>query len=121
YLLPLAAKTNVGQVVSIRTLEKQIIRLVSAQLPELQGIGEDLKEACARSPSTLWADLQQVELKDAEPLAPTLARYAGANPYQESVYRNVFRQVKEPLKKSGYDNPQSWKGRGLPVDLLDPH
>ena len=40
YLLPLAAKTNVGQVVSIRTLEKQIARLLSAQLPELKSIGE---------------------------------------------------------------------------------
>lgn len=121
YLLPLAAKTNVGQVVSIRTLEKQIIRLLSAQLPELQGIGEDLKEACAKPPSTVWADLQQENTKDAEPLAPTLARYAGANAYQESVYRNVLRQVKGLLKKSGYDNPQSWKGKNQPVDLLAPH
>ena len=58
YLLPLAAKTNVGQVVSIRTLEKQIIRLLSAQLPELLGIGEDLKEACAKPPSQVWAEVR---------------------------------------------------------------
>ena len=45
YLLPLAAKTNVGQVVSIRTLEKQITRLLSAQLPELQAIGNELKRS----------------------------------------------------------------------------
>src|SRR6266545_2725674 len=41
YLLPLAAKTNVGQVVSIRTLEKQMTRLLSSQLPELRAVGED--------------------------------------------------------------------------------
>ena len=41
YLLPLEAKTNVGQVVSIRTLEKQITRLLSAQLPELKAIGKN--------------------------------------------------------------------------------
>ena len=50
YLLPLAARTNVGQVVSIRTLEKQITRLLSSQLSELRSIGEDLKEACQRAP-----------------------------------------------------------------------
>jgi len=55
YLLPLAAKTNVGQVVSIRTLEKQMTRLLSSQLPELRAIGEDLKEACQRPPVNLWA------------------------------------------------------------------
>ncbi len=121
YLLPLAAKTNVGQVVSIRTLEKQMTRLLSAQLPELQGIGEDLKDACAKSPSTVWADLQQEETKGLEPLAPTLARYAGTSEYQSSVYRDVLRQVKGLLKKVGYDDPQSWKGKDQPVDLLEPH
>ena len=121
YLLPLAAMTNVGQVVSIRTLEKQITRLLSAQLPELKGIGEDLKDACAKSPSTVWAELQQEETKGLEALAPTLSRYAGANEYQGSVYKDVLRQVKGRLKQAGYDDPQSWKGRNQPVDLLEPH
>ena len=47
YLLPLAAPTNVGQVTSIRTLEKQIGRLLSLPIEELRAIGEDLKRACA--------------------------------------------------------------------------
>ena len=42
YLLPLAVRTNVGQVVSIRTLEKQITRLLSSHLPELRAVGEEL-------------------------------------------------------------------------------
>jgi len=121
YLLPLSAKTNVGQVVSIRTLEKQMARFLSAQLPELLGIGEDLKEACAKAPSSLWADLQEEPHENLEPMAPTLARYAVPNEYQASVYRDVFRHVKGLLKKSGLDDPQSWKGHDHLVDLLEPH
>lgn len=121
YLLPLAAKTNVGQVVSIRTLEKQITRLLSSQLPELQGIGEDLKEACAHVPSSVWADLQQESSQKLEALAPTLARYAGANAYQGSVYRDLLRHVKGLVKQAGVDDPKAWTGCGHAVDLLEPH
>ena len=121
YLLPLSAKTNVGQVVSIRTLEKQMARFLSAQLPELLGIGEDLKDACAKAPSSMWADLQEEPHGNLEPMAPTLARYAVPNEYQASVYRDVFRHVKGLLKKAGLDDPQSWKGYDQLVDLLEPH
>jgi thymidylate synthase ThyX len=121
YLLPLSAKTNVGQVVSIRTLEKQMTRFLSAPLPELLGIGEDLKEACARAPSSVWTELQEESSKHLEPMAPTLARYAVPNEYQSSVYRDVFRHVKGLLKKSGLDDPQSWNGYDQSVDLLETH
>ncbi len=120
YLLPLAAKTNVGQVVSIRTLEKQITRLLSSQLPELRAIGEDLKEACQRPPVNLWSELcgQISGLND--PLAPTLARHAKANVYQESVYSDLARHAKEALRGAGIDQPDSW-GTVESVELIDPH
>ena len=70
--LPLAIRTNVGQVVSIRTLEKQITRLLSSQFPELKAIGEDLKEACQRPSEDLWGELSESGRGQAEPLAPTL-------------------------------------------------
>ncbi|MDH5192452.1 MAG: FAD-dependent thymidylate synthase, partial [Nitrospira sp.] len=95
YLLPLAAKTNVGQVVSIRTLEKQITRLLSSQLPELRAIGEDLKEACQRPPVNLWGELCGQTAGLSDPLAPTLARHAKANVYQETVYADLARHAKE--------------------------
>ena len=47
-LLPLATITSLGQVVSARVLERQISRLLSDPLPEVQRIGEALKEACLR-------------------------------------------------------------------------
>ncbi|OQW30326.1 MAG: hypothetical protein A4E19_10490 [Nitrospira sp. SG-bin1] len=108
YLLPLAAKTNVGQVVSIRTLEKQITRLLSSQLPELRGIGEDLKEACQSPPVNLWGELCGQTLGGTDPLAPTLARHAKANVYQESVYSDLARHAKDVLRGTGLDQPETW-------------
>src|SRR5204862_6872557 len=90
YLPPLAARTNVGQVVSIRTLEKQIARLLSAQLPELRASGEELKEACQRPAVNVWGELTS-QAGTAEPLAPTLARYAAPSQYQAEVYADLAR------------------------------
>ena len=121
YLLPLAAKTNVGQVVSIRTLEKQITRLLSAQLSELKAIGEELKEACAKPPSDVWATLCGSDKSGIEPLAPTLARYANSNEYQSEVYRDLQKYAKKVLKKAGLDDPSTWTHENGPVDLIEPH
>ena len=120
YLLPLAAKTNVGQVVSIRTLEKQITRLLSSQLPELRGIAEDLKAACQRQPMNLWSELCGQTSGVNDPLAPTLARHAKANAYQESVYSDLARHAKEVLRGTGLDQPSTW-GAVEAVELVDPH
>ena len=122
YLLPLAVRTNVGQVVSIRTLEKQIIRLLSAQLPELRAIGEDLKAACQRPPMNLWGELSGQQAGLAEPLAPTLARHAASNAYQSQVYGDLLRYAREVLKASGLDQPSGWQAAAAePVDLIEPH
>jgi hypothetical protein len=120
YLLPLAACTNVGQMVSIRTLEKQITRLLSSQLEELRAIGEDLKEACQRPPMNLWGELSGQGAGLSEPLAPTLARHAKASEYQTGVYTDLARHAKEALKGSGLDQPAAW-GAPEPVDLIEPH
>src|SRR6266581_6778557 len=71
YLLTLASQTNIGQVVSIRTLEKQIGRLLSLPIAELQAIGEDLKTACATPPVNVWGELSGHTAGLNEPLAPT--------------------------------------------------
>lgn len=120
YLLPLAATTNVGQVVSIRTLEKQITRLLSSQLSELRAIGEDLRDACARPPADLWNSLRGVKGEDLEPLAPTLARHAQANPYHAAVYSDLARHAREILRAEGLDQPSQWTVREA-VDLIEPH
>jgi thymidylate synthase ThyX len=121
YLLPLAVRTNVGQVVSIRTLEKQITRLLSSQLPELRAIGEDLIVACQRPPLDLWAELSGAAGAVGEPLAPTLARYAKASPYQASVYTELARHAKEALKP--LSGAAELRGASIQdtVELIEPH
>ena len=119
YLLTLAVRTNVGQVVSIRTLEKQITRLLSSPLPELRAIGEDLKEACQRPPVNVWGELSG-QTGGAEPLAPTLARYAQQSAYQSEAYNELARYARDILKSAGLDKPAAW-GQSEAVDLLDPH
>ena len=121
YLLPLSVRTNVGQVVSIRTLEKQITRLLSSQLPELRLIGEELKEACSRQPVNLWGELSGHQPGLAEPLAPTLARHAAPNTYQAEIYTELARFAKDPLKAAGLEIPAATTIPVPPVDLIEPH
>lgn len=121
YLLPLSVRTNVGQVVSIRTLEKQITRLLSSPLPELRLIGEELKEACSRHPVNLWGELSGQTAGLAEPLAPTLARHAGPNSYQADVYTELARFARGPLKAAGLDVPAAAAMPVPAVDLIEPH
>ena len=71
YLLFWAVPTNVGQVSSIRTLEKQIRRLKASEYGELRQLAEEIAQACAAEPDCRW-DLNS----PAEALAPTLARHA---------------------------------------------
>ncbi len=70
YLLFWGVPTGVGQVTSIRTLEKQIKRLRISEYAELRELGDEIAQACAEPPECLWDEGQT------EPLAPTLARHA---------------------------------------------
>jgi thymidylate synthase ThyX len=70
YLLFFGIPTNVGQVTSIRTLEKQIRRLRSSEYEELRSLGDEIAASCAAEPDCVW------EGGSREPLAPTLARHA---------------------------------------------
>ena len=63
-----------GQVGSIRTLEKQIRRLKASEYMELRQLAEEIAQACAAEPDCRW-DLNA----PGELLAPTLARHADAD------------------------------------------
>ncbi len=75
YLLPFGIPTGVGQVTSIRTLEKQIRRLKASEFGELRELAAELSSACAERPECMW------ESQHAEPIAPTLARHADPDEY----------------------------------------
>jgi thymidylate synthase ThyX len=65
YLLPLATSTSLGQIVSARTLEQQIVRLLSSPWAECRALGAALKQAAA-----------------APGAVPTLVKYTELNAYQ---------------------------------------
>ena len=54
YLLFWGMPTNVGQVTSIRTLEKQIRRLKASEYAELRELGDEIAQACAAEPDCAW-------------------------------------------------------------------
>lgn len=70
YLLLLGIPTGVGQVTSIRTLERQIRRWKAAPYEELRQIGAETAAACALPPACPWDSADP-----GPPLAPTLAKY----------------------------------------------
>ncbi len=69
YCLFFGVPTGVGQVVSIRTLERQIRRMRASQYRELNDLGVEAAEACTLPPACSIGDVPN------EPLAPTLAKY----------------------------------------------
>ena len=70
YLLPFGVPTGVGQVTSIRTLERQIRRLKASEYGELRDLADEIALACASEPACQWGTEGT-----AEPVAPTLARH----------------------------------------------
>jgi thymidylate synthase ThyX len=108
YLLFWGVPTNVGQVASIRTVEKQIRRLKASEYAELRSLGDEIAHACAALPDCVWdADAK------AEPLAPTLARHADADRHAA--------QSREDLKLWAAQNlPARAGNEGDRVDLIRP-
>ncbi len=54
YLLCFGIPTGVGQVTSIRTLERQVRRLKASEYDELRGLADEIAEACAAEPCLQW-------------------------------------------------------------------
>jgi thymidylate synthase ThyX len=84
YLLFLGVSTNVGQVASIRTLEKQMQRLGVSPWAELRDVAREMHDACAAPPTCVWEASQALE-----PLAPTLAKYAEPHEYARRARERV--------------------------------
>jgi thymidylate synthase ThyX len=108
YLLFWGIPTNIGQVTSIRTLERQIRRLKASEYAELRSLAEEIGEACARPPDCAWSDAEPNE-----PIAPTLARHVDVN-------SNVL-QSRADLKRWAEENLPPPAHPDLPsCDLLKP-
>ena len=109
YLLPFGIPTGVGQVTSIRTLEKQVRRLKASEFQELREIGDELAKACAAPAECSW----QVDGGKVEAIAPTLARHADPDEYAPRLRADIAEWAADHLpRESARSSPA--------VDLLSP-
>jgi len=90
YLLFLGIPTGIGQVTSIRTLERQIRRWKASPYGELRELGVEAAAACAAPPSCTWGE-------DANAMAPTLAKYLDADPYPGRARAELAEWARENL------------------------
>ena len=107
YLLFLGVPTGVGQVTSIRTLERQIRRLKASEFAELRSLGDEIASACASPPACGFGDAP------GELVAPTLAKYVDADDYRARSRLSLTLWAKENLPPRSMAEP----GR---VDVLRP-
>ena len=108
YLLFTGISTNIGQVTSIRTLEKQMRKLGVSDYAEVRSLAEEMHEACAAPPACgLEAD------GPSEPLAPTLAKYADPDTSQLHSRERVAAWASQNFNPGSYAAPRD-------VDLVQP-
>ncbi len=110
YLLFWGVPTNVGQVTSIRTLEKQIRRLAASEYQELRELAREIAEACAAAPDCAWDPASA-----AEPLAPTLARHAEPDEHAARARRDLRLWAAQNLGAPAAEGTRSPR-----VDLVRP-
>jgi thymidylate synthase ThyX len=115
YLLPLATNTSLGQIVSARTLETQVSRLLSHPAAEVRDLGIKLREAAtgpawnvnaqaasafveklAAADSALAAEAAQLLTREVR-TAPTLVKYAQPNDYEIQTREELTQAAAEIL------------------------
>jgi len=115
YLLPLATNTSLGQIVSARTLETQVSRLLSSPVAEVRDLGAKLREAAtgpawivnaqaaaafvekvAAADQALAAEAGQFLNREIR-TAPTLVKYAQPNNYEIQTNAELAQAAAEIL------------------------
>jgi thymidylate synthase ThyX len=95
YVLFLGIPTGVGQVTSIRTLERQIRRLKASEYQEVREIGDEIAAACTAPPACVWDSATA-----GEALAPTLARHVDPDQHPAQSRKDVAAWVVQNLSPS---------------------
>jgi thymidylate synthase ThyX len=109
YVLFWGIPTGVGQVTSIRTLERQIRRLKSSEYGEVREVAAEMAEACAAPPACAWD-----ESTPADPVAPTLAQHVDADEHAAQSRHDLECWARQNLKLDAPD------AAPLTVDLTRP-
>jgi thymidylate synthase ThyX len=108
YLLWLGIPTGVGQVTSIRTLERQVRRMKASEYLEVRELAGEIAEACATQPACQWnANASE------EAVAPTLARHVDIDQHMASSREDLRQWARQNL--SAYE-PKYTEA----VDLMKP-
>jgi len=111
YVLPMSIRTGLGHILSARTLERQLVKLLSHPLAEVREVGAELKRAATEQPAfnptverlrplldelaafptkdnararVVLAEIKRVTGFDAA-ATPTLVKYAEPNAYQQRL------------------------------------
>ena len=108
YLLCFGIPTGVGQVTSIRTLERQVRRLKASEYEELRSLAAEIAEACAKEPCLRWD-----ASAPGEAVAPTLARHLDADEHAERSRHDLREWARQNLKANE-------AGATADVDLMKP-
>lgn len=120
YCLPMGIPTSLGIVCSIRTLERIASDALVDPYPEVQHIGQEIVEACARAPMERCWDPDGLHNKhgyegtahlqtDDQPVLPTLASHIQPNEYRELVRKRALSYCCPGFR----DTSETW--------LEDPH
>jgi thymidylate synthase ThyX len=96
YLLCFGIPTGVGQVTSIRTLERQVRRLKASEYLELRSLADEIAEACALEPCLAWKEGGAGEAPG-EAVAPTLARHLDGDEHAERSRDDLRAWAKQNL------------------------
>jgi len=98
YVLFFGIPTGVGQVTSIRTLERQIRRLRASEYAEVREVAEEMAAACATAPECAWSAEGA-----AEALAPTLARHVDPDQHLAESRRDLEIWARQNLPPAAAD------------------
>ncbi len=114
YLLPFGVPTNIGQVTSIRTLERQIRRMKASEYAELRTLGNETASACAAQPECRW------DAASTEPIAPTLAKYVNADEHLAQSRKDLalWAQQNLPLVPETGDDVDLMRPMELAADVV---
>jgi thymidylate synthase ThyX len=108
YLLWLGIPTGVGQVTSIRTLERQVRRMKASEYREVRDLAGEIATACASEPACRWsAD------GVGEAVAPTLARHVDPDEHHARSRDDLRKWASENLTGAVHQSAEA-------VDLLKP-
>ncbi len=108
YLLWLGVPTGVGQVTSIRTLERQIRRMKASEFQEVRDLAGEIAAACAAEPSCRWNPEDT-----AGAVAPTLARHVDPDEHHARSREDLRLWASQNLTPEEPALPEA-------VDLLKP-